>query len=141
MSLRIGQYIKFALGHENAPELDRMLSGKLSPVRLPDNADTEIPWICYRSDSLDEQDTKDGPLCDTNTVVLDVVCRTYEELLDTLCAVRKAMQKAVSVWNARNYIPFRVEEQTFNAGAEEYDEILQAYCRPLIFIIKTEEIL
>lgn len=138
MSLRIGQYIKFALGRDNAQVLDSLISGRLSPVRMPDNPDTDVPWICYRSEGLEEQDTKDGSLCDTNTVTMDVVCRSYEELLELLSLVREAMSRAVYTWNCRDGISFRIEEQTFRAGLEDYDEVLQAYVRPLNFTITTE---
>lgn len=138
MSIEIGRYISYALGRDNAPELHKAISGRLSPVRLPENADTEVPWICYASAGIDEEDTKDGLLDEVNTVTLDIACRTYEELLEVLRLIREAMKAAAPGWNSLDTAPFLIDEQRFHAGPEEYDEILQAYCRTITYTIKTE---
>ncbi len=137
MSIEIGRYISYALGRDNASELHKAISGRLSPVRLPENADTEVPWICYASAGIDEEDTKDGLLGEVNTVTLDIACRTYEDLLLVLHLVREAMRKAAPGWNRLDAAPFLVDEQRFRAGPEEYDEVLQAYCRTLNYVITT----
>lgn len=138
MSLEIGRYIKYAFSEENAPALHQMVQGRVSPVVMPEDALTAVPWIWYYSSDAGEDSTKDGIAGDVCTVEIEAVAASYEALLDMLVLMRQAMADAWPAWNAGER-PFRIEEQTFRAGAEEYDDVLQAYCRKLNYIIETHE--
>lgn len=140
MSLQIGQYIAFALGEENAPELWHKIGGRLAPVVQPEDAQTAMPYIWYYSDSMSEAETKDGPISDTCIVQIEVVAGTYSRLLELLQLVRAAMIEARNTWELQEtLVPFHIDEQTFSAGPEEYDDAQQAYCRKLIYSIETYE--
>lgn len=138
MSLQIGQYIAYALGEENAPDLYHRIGGRIAPVVQPEDEQTQMPYIWYYSEGMTESETKDGWLGDTCTVLIEVVAPTYPQLLDLLGMVRHAMALAPQAWEDQDG-PFHVDEQTFTAGAEEYDDAQQAYCRKLTYTIETYE--
>ena len=139
MSLQIGQYIKYALGEENAPELYHRLGGRVAPVVQPEDEQTAMPYAWYYSDGISEETTKDGLMCDICRVQIEVVANTYPEMVEMAILTRKAMAEAREAWNKQEGTPFRVEDQTFSASAEEYDDAQQAYCRRLIYTIETYE--
>lgn len=136
MSLEIGKYIKFALGAVNAPLLNAKVGGRVSPVISPDDG-TTLPYVWYYSSGMDETGTKDMVLSDTCTVNIEVVARSYDEMVELLLLVRQAMTDGFSLWQDEEDTPFDVGEQTYSAAAEEYDDVLQAYCRTLIYRIET----
>ena len=138
MSLQIGQYIKYALGEVNAPLLNAKVKGRVSPVVSPDDDGTHMPYIWYYSDGFTPSNTKDGEYEDTCSVSIEVVASSYEQLIDLLILVKKAMDDGYSLWNTTER-PFDVVEQHYTAGPEEYDDQLQAYCRKLNFSIITYE--
>lgn len=135
MSLRIGQYIAFALGADNAPELSRLTGGRIAPVVQPEDDQNAMPYVWYYSDGLTEESTKDGHLSDVCTVQIEVVAPTYAVMLSLLQMVRTAMDEAIRAWDG----PFGVADQSMTAGPEEYDDTQQAYCRRLIYNIETYE--
>lgn len=140
MSLQIGQYIAYALGEENAPDLYHRIGGRIAPVVQPEDAQTLMPYIWYYSEGMTEAETKDGPLSDTCNVQIEVVAGTYPRLLELLQLVREAMAEAFNTWELQDApVPFYVDEQTFSAGPEEYDDAQQAYCRKLTYTIETYE--
>lgn len=134
MSLEIGRYISFALGEKNAPELHEMTGGRVSPVIMPQDGTGALPWIWYYSSNMFEDSTKDGPCGDNCEVIIEVVAASYEQLLVLLASVRKAMSQAFESWQGEQ---FDVVGQTFHAGPEEYDDVLQAYCRKINYQIET----
>lgn len=140
MSLLIGQYVAHALGEENAPELWYKIGGRLAPVVQPEDAQTLMPYVWYSCESIVENSTKDGHLSDVCTVQIEVVATTYMRLLELLQLVRSAMEEARNTWELQEQlVPFHIDEQTFSAGPEEYDDMQQAYCRKLIYTIETYE--
>lgn len=133
MSLQIGQYVAFALGEENAPDLYHATHGRIAPVVQPEDGHDNMPYVWYYSDGMTTESTKDGPLSDTCSVQVEVVAPTYATMLDLLQMVRRAMDNALGVWEG----PFSISDQSFSAGAEEYDDAQQAYCRKLVYTIET----
>lgn len=136
MSLRIGRFIKYALGQENAPRLHETIGGRLFPVQLPEDTSGMLPWAWYYSVSMSGDETKDGYAGDSTEVQIEAVAETYEKLLDILALIRKGMADARRNWDDKS---LKVADMSFRAGPEEYDDTLQAYCRKLIYTIDTYE--
>ena len=133
MSLEIGRYIAYALGEENAPELHRTIGGRVSPVVQPEDAATRMPYVWYYSSGMQEESSKDGRYGDQCQVEIEVVARSYTEMIDVLQLVRKAMGKAWENWSGAPHLA----DQYVSAGAEEYDDTIQAYCRRIHYNIET----
>lgn len=139
MSLEIGRYVKYAFGEENAPALHQLVQGRVSPVVMPEDALTAVPWIWYYSTDAGEDSTKDGIAGDVCTVEIEAVAGSYDTLLEMLALMRQAMAEAQEGWNLGERRPFLIDDQSFRAGQEEYDDTLQAYCRKLIYTVETHE--
>lgn len=137
MSLQIGKYVAWALGEENAPELNAKIGGRVAPVVQPEDGGTVLPYVWYYSTSVQEETTKDGYSGDECQVEIEVVARSYTEMAELAQMVRDAMARALDTWGDGE--AFMVEGQTFSAGPEEYDDMLQAYCRKLNYTIETYE--
>lgn len=136
MSLQIGKYVAWALGEENAPELNAKIGGRVAPVVQPEDGGTVLPYVWYYSTSVQEETTKDGYSGDECQVEIEVVARSYTEMAELAQMVRDAMARALDTWNGDAFL---VDGQTFSAGPEEYDDMLQAYCRKLNYGIETYE--
>ena len=136
MSLQIGRYVAWALGEENAPELNERIGGRVSPVVQPEDAGTVLPYVWYCSPSMQEERTKDGCCWDLCQVDIEVVARSYTEMTELLQLVREAMDRALKSWHDESVA---VDDQTLLAGPEEYDDSMQAYCRKLIYSIESGE--
>jgi hypothetical protein len=137
MSLQIGKYVAWALGEENAPELNARIGGRVAPVVQPEDGGTVLPYVWYYSTSVQEETTKDGYSGDECQVEIEVVARSYTEMAELAQMARDAMARALDTWGDGE--AFMVEGQTFSAGPEEYDDMLQAYCRKLNYGIETYE--
>lgn len=135
MSLQIGKYVMYALGEENAPELDRAIGGRVSPVVQPEDGGTVLPYVWYYSAGMQEESTKDGHSGDVCQVEVEVVARNYREMIRLLQLVRQAMERAWETWEGEPTIM----EQSFSAGPEEYDDSIQAYCRKMTYNIETHD--
>jgi hypothetical protein len=137
MSLQIGKYVAWALGEENAPELNARIGGRVAPVVQPEDGGTVLPYVWYYSTSVQESTTKDGYSGDECQVEIEVVARSYTEMAELAQMVRDAMERALGTWGDGEV--FLVGGQSFSAGPEEYDDMLQAYCRKLNYEINTYE--
>ena len=136
MSLQIGKYVAWALGEENAPELNARIGGRVSPVVQPEDAGTVLPYVWYYSPSMQEERTKDGLCYDLCQVEMEVVARSYTEMTELLHMMRKAMDRALRNWKDTE---LSVDDQTLLAGPEEYDDSMQAYCRKLVYTMECGE--
>ena len=136
MSLQIGKYVAWALGEENAPELNARIGGRVAPVVQPEDGGTVLPYVWYYSTSVQESTTKDGYSGDECQVEIEVVARSYTEMAELAQMARDAMARALETWDGDAFL---VSGQTFSAGPEEYDDMLQAYCRKLNYGIETYE--
>ena len=136
MSLQIGKYVAWALGEENAPELNEKIGGRVAPVVQPEDDGTVLPYVWYYSTSMQEETTKDGYSGDECQVEIEVVARSYTEMVELLQMVRDAMARALDTWDDNAFL---VSGQSFSAYPEEYDDMLQAYCRKLNYKIETYE--
>lgn len=136
MSLQVGMYVAWALGEENAPELNARIGGRVSPVVQPEDGGTVLPYVWYYSTGVQESVAKDGRIGDECQVDIEVVARSYSEMTELAQMVRSAMERALEMWDGG---PFVVDGQMFSAGPEEYDDMMQAYCRKLNYIIETYE--
>lgn len=135
MSLQIGKYVAWALGEENAPELNARIGGRVAPVVQPEDGGTVLPYVWYYSTGVQESTTKDGYMGDECQVEIEVVARSYTEMAELAQMARDAMERALNTWDGDAFL---VLGQTFGAGPEEYDDMLQAYCRKLNYTIETE---
>lgn len=136
MSLQIGKYVAWALGEENAPELNERIGGRVAPVVQPEDGGTVLPYVWYYSTSVQEETTKDGYSGDECQVEIEVVARSYTEMAELAQMVRDAMARALDTWDGDAFLV--VVDQTFSAGPEEYDDMMQAYSRKLNYTIETE---
>ena len=136
MSLQIGKYVMYALGEENAPELDKAIGGRVSPVVQPEDGGTVLPYGWYYSTGVQESTAKDGRIGDECQVDIEVVARSYSEMTELAQMVRSAMERALEMWDGK---PFVVDGQMFSAGPEEYDDSIQAYCRKMTYNIETHD--
>lgn len=134
MSLQIGKYVAWALGEENAPELNARIGGRVAPVVQPEDGGTVLPYVWYYSTGVQESTTKDGYSGDECQVEIEVVARSYTEMAELAQMVRDAMAEAFDTWDDH---AFMVNWQSFSAGPEEYDDSIQAYCRKLTYSIET----
>lgn len=134
MSLRVGLYVAWALGEENARELHERIGGRVSPVVQPEDGGVRLPYAWYFCSGIQEATTKDGFCGDECQVEIEVVARSYTEMIELAQMVRDAMSRGMAGWQSD---AFSVSEQTMSAGPEEYDDNMQAYCRRLIYRIET----
>jgi hypothetical protein len=102
----------------------------------PEDGGTVLPYVWYYSTGVQESTTKDGYSGDECQVEIEVVARSYTEMAELAQMVRDAMARAWDTWNGDAFLV--VVGQNFSAGPEEYDDMMQAYCRKLNYTIETE---
>lgn len=137
MSLQIGSYIAFALSEDNSSELYEAVEGRVYPVIVPMDEDPDFPYIVFASNGMQEASTKDGIYGDTVEEEILVFARDLDTLEATAQLVRDAMTSAWSAWNATDGIDFEIEDQSFRAGAEDYDLVHDGYFVTLNYSIET----
>lgn len=137
MAFHIGKYIKFALSPERAPELNAVIGGRIYPVVVPDDDLNKTPYIWYTCEDMSEEYCKDGRVQDVDTVSVNVVSKSYEQLVDILGYVRKAIKDSITDWNDSEIREhFYIFDILMTAKEEEFDLANDTYTRTLLFDIE-----
>lgn len=137
MAFNIGKYIKFALSPEQAPELNAIIGERIYPVVVPDDDLNKTPYIWYTCEEMSEEYCKDGRVQDVDTVSVNVVSKSYEQLVDILGYVRKAIKDSVVAWNDSEIREhFYIFDIRMTAKDEEFDLANDIYTRTILFDIE-----
>ena len=133
----IGEYMEFALKRD--AELVELSGGRIWPVIAPEEMEGAYPYVIYAMDGMEEASTKDGIYGDTVREEILVCGRSVAEVENVADAVRRAMERALPAWNDESdERPFLVQDQTFRAGAEDFDLNHDGFFLPLNYVIETE---
>ena len=124
MAFQIGKYIKFALSSDRTPELNAIVGERIYPVVVPDD------------DLNNEEYCKDGRTQDTDYVSVNVVAKSYGQLVEILELVRTAICRSYLEWNDTDNTPFFIADCVMSAKEEEFDPTDDTYQRALIFKIE-----
>lgn len=133
MSLKIGKYIKSALGDD---AVQAVVAGRVFPVIAPMDRPPMTPYIVFASNGLDETSTKDGLAYDTVTEEILVFGKTLDQVEELADLVRDAMFKAWRKWNKEGS-DFEIQDQTMRAQSEDFDLSHDGFYIPLIYTIET----
>lgn len=136
MAFQIGKYIKFALLADRNPELNAIVGERIYPVVVPDDDLNNAPYIWYAVEETTEEYCKDGLTQDTDYISVNVVAKSYEQLIDMLELVRKAVCQSYLEWNDTDNPPFCVFNCIMSAKEEEFDPTDDTYQRAIIFKIE-----
>lgn len=136
MAFQIGKYIKFALSSDRTPELNAIVGERIYPVVVPDSDLNNAPYIWYCVEETTEEYCKDGRVQDVDFVSVNVVAKSYGQLVEILELVRKAVCQSYLEWNDTDNPPFCVYDCIMSAKEEEFDPTDDTYQRAIIFKIE-----
>lgn len=137
MSMLIGLYVHKAL--LQSEDIQRLTSGKVAPVVFTEDGDIQAPYIYFSRTATSESDSKDGLFGHNSTVAIDIVGRTYEEMMllaqSAYDALHMDFRHRRGDWSD---MPFVVTDLTVSAGAEDFDPATLDYTTQLIAEFSTE---
>ena len=136
MAFQIGKYIKFALSSDRTPELNAIVGERIYPVVVPDDDLNNAPYIWYNVEETIEEYCKDGRTQDTDYVSVNVVAKSYGQLVEILGLVRQAVCQSFLDWNDTDNPPFFIADCVMSAKEEEFDPTDDTYQRAIIFKIE-----
>lgn len=136
MAFQIGKYIKFALSSDRTPELNAIVGERIYPVVVPDSDLNNAPYLWYCVEETTEEYCKDGRVQDVDFVSVNVVAKSYGQLVEILELVRKAVCQSYLEWNDTDNPPFCVYDCIMSAKEEEFDPTDDTYQRAIIFKIE-----
>ena len=131
-NLKIGRYVKSALGGLNVPVFPIGQDGSNQ------GASFQPPFVTYKRNAFSEESTKDCIYEGSVPVAIDVVARTYDEMVDILCQVQTALHNAPATWNAQSARPFTISDQSLTFGEEGMDDTMTLYVCEVTAQIETE---
>jgi len=127
MSLQLGKAIYYILSGNT--EVKNYVGNKIFPITT--NEGVLAPFIVYERYSIDPEYTKDGPLQDVCSLLVNVIAKEYAECVDISQAVRKALEGKLGVFNGVTIL------QNQLAGAKE-DYGVDGYITQLEFSITSK---
>lgn len=136
MAFQIGKYIKFALSSDRQPELNAIVGERIYPVVVPDSDLNNAPYLWYCVEETTEEYCKDGRVQDVDFVSVNVVAKSYGQLIEILEQVRSAICRSYLDWNDTDNPPFCVYDCIMSAKEEEFDPTDDTYQRAIIFKIE-----
>ena len=136
MAFQIGKYIKFALSSDRTPELNAIVGERIYPVVVPDDDLNNAPYIWYCVEETTEEYCKDGRTQDVDYVSVNVVAKSYGQLVEILELVRTAVCQSYLEWNDTDNPPFCVYDCIMSAKEEEFNPRCDTDDRAVVFKIE-----
>lgn len=102
-------------------EVSEVLIGGAAHGIMPQGEEAEFPYAVWAVQETKPQRTKDGMLCLSHVVGIEVVGRDYDTIADVIGYICAALEGAEASWESYDEKPFMVCSQDWEIGPEQFD--------------------